>query len=69
MPILLLNYCCLTISQYSFDVADLSVTSTDAQNFTSKVIQNRETQIKFCLLSNRLSPTQTTGLPTGTGEK
>lgn len=45
MPVLLLHYCCLTIRQYSLDVADLSVTSTDAQNLASNVIRNRETQI------------------------
>lgn len=39
MPILLLNYCCLTISQYSIDV---SVTSTDAQNLKSNVIKKEK---------------------------
>lgn len=39
MPILLLNYCCLTISQYSIDV---SVTSTDAQNLKYNVIKKEK---------------------------
>lgn len=39
MPILLLNYCCLTISQYSIDV---SVTSTDAKNLKSNVIKKEK---------------------------